>query len=101
MTAQGADDVFRQFVIDVGDRRVFAGVHYPSDNLASWYVAMRLIPRVFLADEKIYEPRKFLWNAIQRSLVYKAMVAHTTSGAGASPYEAMLTSIKVLAGAGG
>jgi hypothetical protein len=95
----GADEIFQQFVVDVGDRRVFAGVHYPSDNLASWYVAMRLIPRVFLMTEKISGPRTFLWNAIQRSSVYRAMVAH--QGPGNSPYNAMLRRIKDLSLAGG
>ena len=97
----GADEVFQQFVVDVGDRRVFAGVHYPSDNLASWYTAMRLIPRVFLDGDKASGPRKFLWNSIQRSLVYKAIVAHEGPKGKVSPYKAMLTAIEALAGAGG
>jgi len=28
-------DAFRQYLVDPGDRRVMAGVHYPSDNIAS------------------------------------------------------------------
>jgi hypothetical protein len=94
-SVQGTREIFEQFVIDIGDRRVFAGVHYPSDNLASWYVAMKLIPRVFLSTEKGLEPHKFLWRAIQRSLVYKAIVEHT--GPGTSPYAAMLEKIELLA----
>ena len=26
-------EILQQFTVDIGDRRVFAGVHYPSDNL--------------------------------------------------------------------
>jgi len=29
-----------QYAVNFGDRRVFAGVHYPSDNNASWFVAL-------------------------------------------------------------
>jgi hypothetical protein len=36
-----------QYMVDVGDRRVFAGVHYPTDNVASWALALSLIPEVF------------------------------------------------------
>jgi hypothetical protein len=37
-TIQGLE----QFAVDVGDRRVWAGIHYPSDNIASWIVAAHL-----------------------------------------------------------
>lgn len=43
-----------QYAVDFGDRRVFAGVHYPSDNLASWIIALDLIPRIFRNPERIY-----------------------------------------------
>jgi hypothetical protein len=39
---QVALELIARHTIDVGDRRVFAGVHYPSDNLASWIVALQL-----------------------------------------------------------
>lgn len=101
--ADGASDIYRQFVVDVGDRRVFAGVHYPSDNLASWYVAMRLIPRVFLDSEKEAEPRTFLWSAIkEKSLVYQAIALHANKKKGKeSPYVSMLKMIEGLVGEGG
>jgi hypothetical protein len=35
-----------QFGMDIGDRRVFAGVHFPSDNMASWIMDLRLIREV-------------------------------------------------------
>ncbi|HET9395701.1 MAG TPA: phosphatase PAP2 family protein, partial [Nitrospiraceae bacterium] len=39
-------EVLGQFTVDIGDRRVFAGVHYPSDNLSSWYTTLKLLPHV-------------------------------------------------------
>ena len=39
--AVGAVVGLQQAAVDFGDRRVFAGVHYPSDNLGSWYCALR------------------------------------------------------------
>lgn len=36
-----------RYAVDFGDRRVFAGVHYPSDNIASWVLALKLIPNIF------------------------------------------------------
>lgn len=38
---------FKRYIMDVGDRRVFAGVHYPTDNISSWVLALKLIPHVF------------------------------------------------------
>jgi hypothetical protein len=37
----------KQYMVDWGDRRVFAGVHYMTDNIASWVLARRLIPHLF------------------------------------------------------
>jgi hypothetical protein len=51
-----------QFGVDVGDRRVFAGIHYPSDNLASWVMDLRLINEV-CPDRRI---GRFLAAAITR-----------------------------------
>ena len=62
---------FARFVADVGDRRVFAGLHYPSDNLASWIVALRLISRLSLPREST----SFLLTALEQSVVYKLMVS--------------------------
>ncbi len=58
-----------QYAVDIGDRRVMAGVHYPSDNLGSWIVLMRLANRVFDSTGKI---KKRLWHAISEcSLIYR------------------------------
>jgi hypothetical protein len=70
----GATELLKKLMVDFGDRRVFAGVHYPSDNISSWYVALRLCDGLFgpISDEI----RAFLWDAITKhSKVYAAMKA--------------------------
>jgi hypothetical protein len=91
--------VLQQFTVDVGDRRVFAGVHYPSDNLSSWFTALNLIPRVFEA-QVAPEIKAFLWEAINsRSIVFDAIKKHIAAHPGASPYEKAVDAIKSVAGA--
>lgn len=58
-------EALAQFGIDIGDRRVFAGVHYPSDNIASWIIALRLTPHVFSNKETL----DFVRLSIEQSLV--------------------------------
>jgi PAP2 superfamily protein len=58
-----------QHAVDIGDRRVFAGVHYPGDNIASWIIAMRLASHVF----RTAEVKKHLWDAISLSRVHDAV----------------------------
>lgn len=66
--------LMQQYFIDTGDRRVFAAVHYPTDNLSSWYVALRLCCRVFDTPSQAARAREVLWQAIaQKSAVYLAM----------------------------
>ena len=43
----------QKYMVDYGDRRVFAGVHYMTDNIASWTLARRLIPHLFRNGEKV------------------------------------------------
>lgn len=63
-------DALARHTIDVGDRRVFAGVHYPSDNLSSWLTGLLMCPRVFPDANG----GKWIWRAIQRhSRVYAAI----------------------------
>lgn len=65
----GAAEYWAQFTVDVGDRRVFAGVHYPSDCIASWFCTLRLARHIF--DDGADDARQFLWHAItNKSLVY-------------------------------
>jgi hypothetical protein len=88
-------DVFKQFTVDIGDRRVFGGVHYPSDNLGSWYTALRLVPHVFEASavQPVFE---FLYDAItKKSDVYAAVLAHVKANPG-SPYAQAVEAIEHL-----
>ena len=63
----------RQYAVDVGDRRVMAGVHYPSDNLSSWCLALSLCDELYGANAKA--GRSFLVEAIrQHSAVFHALV---------------------------
>lgn len=63
-------DTLAQHAIDVGDRRVLAGVHYPSDNISSWIVALLIAPKACRDDQAA----GWLWRAIsERSVVYKAI----------------------------
>jgi hypothetical protein len=69
----------QQYAVDIGDRRVMAGVHYPSDNLASWLMVMRIAPSVF-RDQRV---KGMLWDAItNNSQVYAAIRAAIADGAG-------------------
>jgi hypothetical protein len=40
-----------QWGVDIGDRRVFAGVHFPSDNLCSWIAFLRMADYVYTKPE--------------------------------------------------
>lgn len=79
----GAVGAAEQYAIDVGDRRVYAGVHYPSDNLGSWIVSLRLAGAMF--GNAGVEAHAFMSRAISRSLVLKAMREHVSLNK-ASPY---------------
>jgi hypothetical protein len=69
----------RQMIVDLGDRRVFAGVHYPSDNLGSWIIAMRLADHVF----RVPQVKTHLWAAISRqSEVYDEMLKYSAYAQG-------------------
>lgn len=84
-SVEGLLGSWSQFVMDVGDRRVFAGVHYPSDCVASWFCAHRFA-------KKFYEPntRKFLWEAVRgKSRVYAAIAEHAAKNRH-SPYRPLL-----------
>lgn len=86
--------LMQQYFIDTGDRRVFAGVHYPTDNLSSWYVALHLCCHVFETDEKKARAREVLWDAIShKSTVYLAL-ERAVAGDAASPFAGPLSHLK-------
>jgi hypothetical protein len=69
----------QQYAVDMGDRRVMAGVHYPSDNLSSWLMIMRIANRVFVRQEV----KQRLWQAIStQSMVYRAIREISNSAEG-------------------
>jgi hypothetical protein len=73
----GARRALQQFGVDFDDRRVFARVHYPSDNLASWFICLRLSPTCFGSGAAT--ARTFMSEAIRASQVYAAMKAVVTA----------------------
>lgn len=80
-----------QFGVDIGDRRVFAGVHYPSDNLSSWIMNLRLVREV-ASDNRI---QKFLADAIlKRSTVFRLI-----DSSGLKVYANALALVKTLSAA--
>jgi membrane-associated phospholipid phosphatase len=79
----GAVVELQQYAVDVGDRRVFAGVHYPSDNIGSWFVALRLCDHMF--GEAGQVAKGFMREAISRSAVFIAITAVIRADA-ASPF---------------
>jgi hypothetical protein len=57
-----------QFAVDIGDRRVLARVHYPSDLLSSWFIVMGMANHVFATPEV----KEHLWSAIScRSQMFR------------------------------
>lgn len=79
-TPPGLLKELQRYFLHVGDRRTFAGVHYPSDNLSSWFTVLRLLRRMSFNDPdpkaERTRGRQVLWDGIQaESPVYQAMVA--------------------------
>jgi hypothetical protein len=67
-----------QWAVDFGDRRVMAGLHYPSDHLASWIIFARLADRVYSNPEV----KRNMCKAIQnQSYVYRAIVEEANGNA--------------------
>lgn len=88
-------DSLAQYMVDMGDRRVFAGVHYPSDNIASWALSLALIPEVFKDPATI---SAFVIDAVMtKSAVYKTIVASYTSEASAAPAMGLLAKYNLVA----
>jgi len=83
----------QQLTVDIGDRRVFAGVHYPSDNLSSWYTAFKLIPHV-IEQRDVARTKAFLREALEtKSVIFDAVRRHIQANA-YSPYVPAMTAIQ-------
>lgn len=79
----GALRAFQQHAVDYGDRRVYAGVHYPSDNIASWYLSLRLCDCLFGHAGQF--AKDFMKNAVKQSTVFDAIKEQVAKDS-ASPY---------------
>jgi len=71
-------NALEQYAADIGDRRVMAGVHYPSDSLCSWLITMRLAGQLY----SLPAVKQKLWSAIQRSAIFQAMKGWMKRGKG-------------------
>ena len=79
-------EALSQFCVDFGDRRVMAGVHYPSDNISSWLLALELCEHAVDPVVRL-SVKERVWHAISdRSLIYKEIQAAVTADS-ASPYK--------------
>ncbi|MEZ5400123.1 MAG: phosphatase PAP2 family protein [Bryobacteraceae bacterium] len=87
----------RQYAVDFGDRRVMAGVHYPSDNIASWLLALDICDRVCHPDVGA-RVKSELWLAVShRSEIYGL----ASLAAEAEPYHPYRPALKELRRRGG
>ncbi len=62
-------DALLQWANEVGERRIWAGLHYPLDSLGGWVFVTRLLPHVYERDQA----RRALYllvRAIDRSRLY-------------------------------
>ncbi len=75
----------QQLAVDIGDRRVLARVHYPSDSIASWIMILKMSEFIF-AYPKV---KDLLKDAIMtKSIVYKLI-----QQSGGSIYQPMLDAV--------
>jgi PAP2 superfamily len=71
--SKGEVEDAKAFAVGAGDRRVYAGVHFPSDSFGSWIAAAHLADYYWPNDAK--DARKFIYEAIENnSPVYQATI---------------------------
>jgi hypothetical protein len=72
-----------QWAVDIGDRRVLAGIHYPTDSLSSWVIFMRMADFVY-NKARANEVKDLLREAITtKSYVYQEMIRFAATSDGA------------------
>jgi hypothetical protein len=69
-----------KLAVDIGDRRVLAGIHYPSDNAMSWWVAFQCVEHIAANDNEKGEMLQFIRDAVSGSLVWAEMQASPAHG---------------------
>jgi hypothetical protein len=87
-------DALSHLAVDFGDRRVFAGVHYPSDNMGSWIAAMLICEHVCADGGRL--GREFLWQAISKNSVVYASIAQAIERNEAEDHEPAFALLKEL-----
>jgi hypothetical protein len=91
-TPLSLQDTLTRWAIDIGDRRILAGVHYPSDGISSWIVFLRIFDKIF------HQPsvKRVLAEAIYlRSFVFGKIKAAADQGK-AESYQPSLEVLKGL-----
>ena len=72
----GEEKALKKLAVDMGDRRVLAGVHFPSDNLMSWWTALEVLPFIKKNDAEEERMHAFVTGAIRESEIYQRMKAN-------------------------
>jgi hypothetical protein len=70
----------QELAADIGDRRVFAGVHFPSDNVLSWWVAFNAIGCLSADAGEKARMTDFTAAAVESSRVYQEMRSSARPG---------------------
>lgn len=94
----GVSAALAQYSTDFGDRRVLAGVHYPSDSLITWLVAWRLIDYVFEAGQQA-RARAFVKQAIRLSRLWPVLnekFPAKAEPANATVYAGLVSTVRAL-----
>jgi hypothetical protein len=81
-----------QYATDFGDRRVLAGVHYPSDTYITWLYCFRLLPYV-MKPESVPFARAFLVNSIRTSRLWSIVSSRRDDTALSPVYRQLLSDV--------
>jgi hypothetical protein len=87
-------DALARIAVDFGDRRVFAGVHYPSDNLGSWICAMLICKHVCADGGQL--GRQFLWQALSKNSVVYSTISQAVEEGQAGDFAAALMLLRKM-----
>ena len=90
---------FREWSAGVGDRRISAGLHFPSDSLASFFICLRLMPEVYGGSE-IAKALQYAGEYIRSSKAFTLckLDVDESSGSNPSPFSPMIEELIKLIG---